>query len=191
MMVVGFDPGTRLCGWAVARIQAGHVQITDSGCFLALPKWDLDKRLRHMHDSSVELLERYKPKLVAIEGGFVKVRREQATMALGEVRGAIKAAAWKFNAETEELAPATGKKALTGSGKAQKDDMVRWAKLRFGLTVTEEDQADAVGIALASAERLIARSVTTERNPDPRLLPEKRMARSLAWRGEAGDADCD
>lgn len=47
-----------------------------------------------------------------------------------------------------------GKLALTGRENATKDTSVEAARIRFGLNVWSSDQADAIGVALAAAQRL-------------------------------------
>jgi len=159
MIVMGLDPGTVKCGWAIFRIVRGTLtELVKYGVERATESWKLDKRIRHIHDLLRTRFEEEKPRYVGIEGGVF--RYASAALALGEMRGAAKAAAWAVNAETMELAPQNGKQALTGDGSAKKPDMIRFVKLLYNKTVLE-DEADAIGIGLAAANRIIARDILT------------------------------
>ena len=157
MIVLGVDPGTVKCGWAVFRVvRDTDMELVKYGVERASEKWKLDKRVRHIHDLLRGVFEEERPRVVAVEGGVF--RFASAALALGEMRGAVKAAAWGVNAETMEISPRSGKLALTGSGKSDKPDMQRFVKLLYNKTV-HEDEADAIGIGLAATNFVIARDV--------------------------------
>lgn len=60
-----------------------------------------------------------------------------------EYRGVIRLAAQQLGVELVLIHPTSAKAWATGSGRAKKPDMIRHAKLQFGLTITSDDEADA------------------------------------------------
>jgi len=110
MKVVGFDTGTRYCGWAILEdgrlCDAGRWHLT--GRFL--------KRLEFLASEARRLLREELPDGVAVETPFV--RYPMAAIQLGKAVGIILAAGFELGIQVIEVSPAEGKKALTGSGLA-------------------------------------------------------------------------
>jgi len=102
--------------------------------------------------------------MAAKRGAVVAAEEPQGTDARGralrraqaEVIGELKARTRRHGLEwAGVVVPATAKVALTGSGKASKRDMIRFANLRFRLDLRDpedEHAADAIGGALAALE---------------------------------------
>jgi len=66
--------------------------------------------------------------------GFARSLRERQVLDLGHV---------------SEVAPATVKKAIAGSGRATKEEMVAAVERRFGIILNNDDEADAIAIGFA------------------------------------------
>ena len=76
-------------------------------------------------------------------------KNSQVALALSKQFGAIFAALADQGVYSIRVQPTQGKKALTGSGKATKDEMVRFAQM-LGMQGDNDNVADAIGIALAT-----------------------------------------
>lgn len=153
MIVLGLDPGTRRYGWGIVTADGGELS-SRSGVVeqpTALPK---HKRLYGMW-LALERIVQYGPvDAVVIERGFAGPRSSNvAVMAIGEARGLGYLLAGALSATVVEIAPATMKKTVTGSGSATKDLVIDAVNQTLGLvapyTIHDENEADAVGLAIA------------------------------------------
>lgn len=75
------------------------------------------------------------------------------TLRIGMVHGAVRAKLWDlFGDSVTEVPIGTVKKVATGSGKADKEQMIAAAKDRWGIKLTS-DEADAAFVAVTGFER--------------------------------------
>lgn len=175
MVVLGIDPGTRRCGYGLVAKRGGRLVRVSSGVIVpgALP---MAERLGLILGALTKLLAAGEIEAVAIETAFCG-RSPRSALALGQARGVALAAAARAGLAVHEYAPAEVKRAFTGSGRADKGQMVRTARALFGLEARLADEADALAIAVchlaqgdlqmpraapprrAAAERLRARGV--------------------------------
>jgi crossover junction endodeoxyribonuclease RuvC len=97
------------------------------------------------------VIEQYQPHEAAVEETFVN-SNARAALALGQARGVALAAAARAGLIVGEYAPTTIKKAVVGSGSADKTQiafMVR--RLLPTAGEVKADAADALGVALCHA----------------------------------------
>lgn len=108
------------------------------------------------------VIVKWQPDVACVEKTFV-ARNAQSALKLGEVRGVVALAAARSGLEVREYSPAQIKLAVTGYGRADKDQVkYAVAKLLALPRVVEEDRADALAAALcclnrAPAEKILAR----------------------------------
>lgn len=126
---------------AVSLPTVGHINLPrtgeDVGSFLiAFEEW-----------LSAKVAE-VEPSLILFEAPILAARATPSvTRKLHALAGLTEMVALKAKVECCEAYPVTIKKALTGNGRATKDDMVR-AACAYGLPVTLSDEADAFGLWL-------------------------------------------
>jgi crossover junction endodeoxyribonuclease RuvC len=102
-------------------------------------------------DGLCAVIEQHRPHEAAVEETFVN-SNARAALALGQARGVALAAAARSGLAVSEYAPATIKKAIVGSGAADKTQigfMVR--RLLPTAGDVSADAADALGVALCHA----------------------------------------
>lgn len=147
--VVGFDFGTKF-GWAHLRVERGAVSRVDSGV------WNLQPGKHQGGGMRFLACERYvKHCLITVRPeavGYEAVARHMATDA-AHIYGGFLAEVTKRCDEMEipysGYFPATLKKEATGSGRAEKSDVMVKLRRRFGLkTFKSDDEADAIAAAL-------------------------------------------
>jgi crossover junction endodeoxyribonuclease RuvC len=105
-------------------------------------------KLARIHAALVDLCARWRPDVVALEQSFVG-RNVQSAFRLGEVRGVAMVAAASAGIVIAEYSPATVKLAVTGTGRAEKEQVQR--AIARELRVVEPlvpDAADALAVAL-------------------------------------------
>ncbi len=152
--VLGIDPGSRLCGWGIIDCDGGQLHHVDNGVVVLAPKQSLEARLGALLDAVEGILSRHRPTTVAVEGVF-QHRNPRSALVLGHARGVVLAAAARAGLEIHEYTPQQVKKAVTGSGRADKAQVQQMVSLRFKLPETpQEDAADAVAVATCHAQNL-------------------------------------
>lgn len=89
-----------------------------------------------------QLITEYEPEYVAIERGFTK--GNNATQVLYRLHGVANMAC--RNIQTVNYPALSVKKSFTGKGFAKKHEMILFAKVKYGVDVSE-DEADAIAVA--------------------------------------------
>ncbi|MGE0057508.1 MAG: crossover junction endodeoxyribonuclease RuvC, partial [Dehalococcoidia bacterium] len=117
-LVLGIDPGLRICGWGLVR--AGQRPVY-GGCGVVKPKTtdSVEKRLLHLHTNVTQLLETYRPDEVAIEDPFVGALNPASALAIGQARAVAMLAAAQHGLEVSLYAPREVKAAV-GYGASDK-----------------------------------------------------------------------
>lgn len=152
MIVLGIDPGSRRCGYGAVSRRGTSLSALASGVIVP-DEGPLPVRLAALFDEISALIERTRPDVVSVESAFCGASAKSA-LVLGQARGVVLAAAARAGLPVFEYAPAEVKRAFTGSGRAEKVQMVRTARVVFGIEAQLPDEADALAIAvchLASA----------------------------------------
>lgn len=146
--VLGIDPGTAVTGWGVVERREGRVAHLAHGAVTPRVRTTLAAKLAEIHGALTELCGAWRPDVLALEQNFVG-RNVQSAFRLGEVRGVAMLVAATAGIDVAEYPPATVKLAVTGTGRAEKEQVQR-AIVRE-LRVDERmvpDAADALAIAL-------------------------------------------
>ncbi|MBF0406910.1 MAG: crossover junction endodeoxyribonuclease RuvC [Candidatus Riflebacteria bacterium] len=106
------------------------------------------KRLVTLNTLLTDLLGKYSNVEIAIEDVFLPVVTSPRTpISLGELRGVALLCAELSGAKVFFYPPAKMKLAVTGSGRAKKNDVIDIIEREFNLSKIDDNQADAIGIA--------------------------------------------
>lgn len=154
MRILGIDPGLQCTGFGVIDTEGPEMHYVASGTIQTSPKDGalLPARLRILFDGINEVVARYQPEVSACEIVFVNVN-PQATLLLGQARGACLTALVSNNLLVAEYTALQLKKAVVGHGKADKaqvQDMVQRLLRLPGLP--GKDAADALGLCITHAQ---------------------------------------
>ena len=133
-------------GNRLSHIANGQVR-TDS----AAP---LPARLAILHEALGALFAAHQPQAAAVEEVFVNMN-PQSTLKLGQARGVVLLAAARHGLEVGEYAPTLVKKAVVGTGGAEKAQVhAMVARLLPGAKIAGADAADALAVAITHAHHL-------------------------------------
>jgi crossover junction endodeoxyribonuclease RuvC len=156
VIVLGIDPGTAALGYGIIESRSGRLRMIDAGCFETKPDASLPQRLLAIHGLLDELIALHKPDLVAVERLFFS-RNAQTAFAVGQARGVVLLAAAQAEVPVREATPNEVKVAVTGFGKAPKDQVGRMVAVCLSLPEPpkRDDTSDALAVAIwaANAER--------------------------------------
>lgn len=162
MRILGIDPGLRTTGFGVIEQHGVQLQYIASGTICTasnkvaekakLPDiGDLPARVRILCAGIGEVVQTYQPDIAALEIVFVNTN-PQATLLLGQARGACLAALVAQQLEVAEYTALQMKKAVAGHGKAAKAQVQEMVKRLLKLSATPSaDAADALGLAITHA----------------------------------------
>jgi len=157
MIVLGLDPGTAILGWGVIDTGERH-DVSKAKCLaygaITTDKCMSDpKRLVAIAHGLKALFAQYTPDLVSVETLFFS-NNQKTVMTVSQARGVILMVAEDEGLEIVEFTPMQVKLALTGYGKADKQQMQQMAKLLLHLSEIPkpDDAADALAIALTAAQ---------------------------------------
>jgi crossover junction endodeoxyribonuclease RuvC len=157
--ILGIDPGFDRLGVGCIDKDGSKETLVFSTCLVTNRKDSFEKRLLHLGDELSVLLERYRPNEVAMENLFFTTNQKTA-IGVAEVRGVCLFLAAHNNLRVFEYSPPQVKVAVTGYGKATKDDVAlmvpKLLKTSFPKK-TLDDELDALAVALThSAHRKTA-----------------------------------
>lgn len=151
LIVLGIDPGTHRCGYgAVVRrgsrfIHVGH------GVARAPSDAPLPERLALIAAELERAIRTHGPACVAIEQAFFH-RDAHAALMIGHARGAAMLVAARAGLPVAEYLPATVKRAVVGTGKADKEQVNGMIRAILGLSEPPPlDASDALAIAICHA----------------------------------------
>ena len=150
-VIIGIDPGIRNTGWGIISNFENKLQHIDHGVIVPNKEESDASRLFYISSHLDEILNNYKPSLAVIEKIFVSASGESA-LKLGMARGvALNVIASKKNILIIELAARFVKKAITGSGAADKNQIKFMIEKLLAKRVDKLDASDALAIAIAGS----------------------------------------
>ena len=158
MKVLAIDPGYGRCGVAVVEKAGGKEILVYSDCIETSATDDFVERLGAIVAACVQLVERFEPGAVAIEKLYFSTNQKTA-MRVAEVRGALIAMAAARDIPVFEYGPGEVKSATTGSGAADKRQVVKMlhALLKIEKKIRHDDEYDAIAIGITHLARARAR----------------------------------
>lgn len=153
MITLGVDPGTALLGFGVVESD-GDPTLIDYGAVATKPDKSMPERLSDLFDGVTDLLERFRPDVVAVEQLFF-ARNVTTAIAVGQARGVVLLAAARAHVPVVEYSPSEVKHAVVGYGKADKGQIQEMVRIILGLEFVPQpdDAADALAVALCHAQR--------------------------------------
>jgi crossover junction endodeoxyribonuclease RuvC len=151
MRILGLDPGTRVTGFGVVDVEGSRMRLVDAGILATPSDAPLEIRLATIAHRLRDLVAATGPEAAAVEGAFVKLD-PKAALAIGHARGAILAVLGELSVPVFSYAPASIKRAVTGNGRASKEQVARMVGAILGSDEPlERDATDALGAAVAHA----------------------------------------
>ncbi|MAM70507.1 MAG: crossover junction endodeoxyribonuclease RuvC [Gammaproteobacteria bacterium] len=146
-LILGIDPGSRVCGYGLINTAGKKLEYVASGC-IRVAKLEFNERLKVIYDDLTAIIEKYQPDEVALEEIFVG-RSPVSALKLGHARGVVIVACRNLELPVFEYPPNQIKKALVGKGRADKEQMQHMVMSILSLQAKpQEDAADALCVAV-------------------------------------------
>ena len=145
MRILGIDPGTSLIGWGIIDGQ----QALDFGTCKTPSKIPNRDRVGQIYDFFTALIKQHHPDIVALEKLFF-FKNAKTVMEVSEVRGVLLLIAAHSGLEVREFTPLQIKQAISGYGRADKDQVGRMVALILGMKTAPrpDDVSDALALAI-------------------------------------------
>ena len=181
MRILGIDPGSNFLGLGCVEASGSSLTWIGHRLLRVNPGGEqpLSSRLRTIHQGLLEALELWAPEAVAIEEVFF-AKNAQSALKLGQARGASLVGAAILGLEIFEYPATVVKQTVTGSGRAEKQQVQRMVRAILGrslpaaLEFEREDVSDALAVAICHLQHRHQRKILQPRTakkagPSPRL----------------------
>ena len=150
MIALGVDPGTAITGYGIVKDSPdGRLKKISYGVIRTDSKTPYSLRLKKIHEEIANLIEQYKPEVVAIEQLFFN-KNVKTALSVAQSRGVVILTATLAGLELAEYTPLQVKEAVHGYGRAEKAQVQQMVKTLLGLEEIPkpDDAADALAVAI-------------------------------------------
>ena len=154
MVILGFDPGLATLGYGVIKTDnKGRAEMLDYGIISTPQTVKFPDRLIMLERGVEQVIDTFKPDEIAIEELFF-AKNVKTGINVAHARGVILLTAKKKVDRIFEYTPLQIKQALTGYGRADKNQIQQMVKtfLRLKTVPKPDDAADALAVALTHAQ---------------------------------------
>ena len=179
-IILGIDPGTRVTGWGVIRLDGPDPRAIACDVIAPKAKLPLEQRLAFIFTALGEVIARYAPAAVAVEEPFVG-ENVRSAMAVGEARTVAMLAATLAGLPVFHYPPARVKQMVAGYGQGEKGQVREMLRLQLGMDTAPEDlnASDALAVALCHAMHHRAGTLVAAADAAPALAPRSRRRRAV------------
>jgi crossover junction endodeoxyribonuclease RuvC len=150
MRILGLDPGTAIVGYGVIEERDERVALVTYGAIKTSPKdGDTSHRLLMIFEAISELINEYQPDSAAVEELFFG-RNITTAIKVGQARGVLLLALAMAGLSVAEYSPPKIKEAVSGYGKATKEQVQFMVKniLELEQIPKPDDAADGLAVAI-------------------------------------------
>ncbi len=148
MRVLGIDPSINSTGYGIIEFDEKNYKAIHYGVIKPAPRLLFHQKINEIRSQLEELIQCFKPDEVAIENPFY-AQNIKTAITLGQVRGATLVAIASSKCTLYEYSPLEIKKAVTGYGQADKNQVRTMIKTL--LSIKDERLSTDASDALAAA----------------------------------------
>ncbi|MDX4038640.1 MAG: crossover junction endodeoxyribonuclease RuvC [Aliarcobacter cryaerophilus] len=154
MKILGIDPGTKNCGYAVIEKIGRDLKLIEAG-LIKIKTTVLQEQIVEMTEGIDLIFKTHKIDEVSIEDMFYAFN-PKTVIKLAQFRGAISLKILQNFGNFSEYTPLQVKQAVTGNGKATKEQVSFMVKRLLGIKkeIKPLDITDAIAIALTHSQRV-------------------------------------
>ena len=154
MKILGIDPGTINCGYAILEVQNRKLKLVEAGV-IKMKSRILQEQILEFIEGLDLILKNHIIDEVAIEDMFFAFN-PKSVIKLAQFRGAISLKILQDFGNFAEYTPLQVKKAVTGNGKAQKEQVAFMVQrlLNIKKKIKTLDITDAIAVAITHSQRL-------------------------------------
>ena len=152
MIILGIDPGYAIVGYGVIEQLGNRFRVIDFGSIQTKSTMPVVERLQVIYSELRNIIYKTKPDCMAIEELFFNTNTKTAIL-VAQARGVLMLGAANEGLDIYEYTPLQVKQAVTGYGRADKNQVQQMTKALLGLDKVPkpDDTADALAIAICHA----------------------------------------
>lgn len=153
MFIMGVDPGTAITGYGLVKYNGSRYSLVECGCIRTSPDTPMSERLHTIYRELTGIIVHYQPEQFAVEELFFN-KNARTALAVGHARGVAMLAASSSGLPVFEYTPLQVKQAVTGFGRAAKEQVQYMVKTILALpeAPTPDDVADALAVAICHGQ---------------------------------------
>ena len=150
--ILGIDPGTGIMGFGVIDVKDGKYKMVGAGVIRTPANQALELRLDTIYADLQEIIKEYQPDEASIEQLFF-AQNVTTAISVSHARGVAMLAIIQAKMDQAEYTPLQIKQAITGYGRADKQQVQEMVKILLGLDEVPkpDDCADALAAAICHA----------------------------------------
>jgi crossover junction endodeoxyribonuclease RuvC len=162
-IILGIDPGTAIMGFGIIHVKGNKMH------FVQMNELDMRKitdpytKLRRIFERTIELIDTYHPDEIALEAPFFG-KNVQSMLKLGRAQGVAMAAGLSRDIPVFEYAPLKIKQAITGKGRASKEQVAKMLQSLLGIKELPKNLDMTDGLAAAVCHYYNSGKVTIGKN---------------------------
>lgn len=155
MRILGIDPGTGILGFGVIDTEKGKATLVDAGVIRTPVKEDDAIRLHTIFSELTEIINDTKPTHMSVEKLFF-AKNVTTAMTVAQARGVVLLCGMQAGLIIFEYTPMQIKQAVTGYGRADKQQIQEMVRVILGLKdiPKPDDAADALAAAITHSMTL-------------------------------------
>ncbi|MEE1253012.1 MAG: crossover junction endodeoxyribonuclease RuvC [Bacteroidales bacterium] len=148
-VILGIDPGTNVLGYSIIEQRGKQSQLLKMDVLVLGTKDDLSTKMKKLFDQITEIIDIFKPDILAIEAPFFG-KNVQSMLKLGRAQGICIAAAFSRSIPFVEYSPRKVKQSITGNGAASKEQVANMLQRMFNFESIPShlDATDALAVAV-------------------------------------------
>ncbi len=156
MIILGIDPGTRNCGYAILKKEKNTLTLIEAG-LIKIKEKVLQHQIMELVEGLDIIFQNHTIDEVAIEDIFYAFN-PKTVLKLAQFRGALSLKVLQVIGNFSEYTALQVKKAVTGNGKAAKEQVSFMVKMILGIKqeIKPLDITDAIAIAITHSQRVKA-----------------------------------
>jgi crossover junction endodeoxyribonuclease RuvC len=154
MIILGIDPGTINCGYAIVEKHGQKIKLIEAG-LIKIKEKVLQYQISELVEAIDMIFKNNHIDEVAIEDIFYAFN-PKTVLKLAQFRGALALKILQVHGNFSEYTPLQVKKAVTGNGKAQKEQVAFMVKkiLKINKEIKPLDITDAMAVAITHSQRV-------------------------------------
>jgi len=156
VIILGIDPGTRNCGYAILKKEKNSLMLIEAG-LIKIKEKVLQHQIMELVEGLDIIFQNHTIDEVAIEDIFYAFN-PKTVLKLAQFRGALSLKVLQVIGNFSEYTALQVKKAVTGNGKAAKEQVSFMVKMILGIKqeIKPLDITDAIAIAITHSQRVKA-----------------------------------
>lgn len=156
MRIIGIDPGTGILGFGIIELDSKNkAHLVDAGVIRTPIKEADAVRLATIYKELSGIIKEHKPSVMAVEKLFF-AQNVTTAMTVSQARGVVLLCGEQNKLDLYDYTPLQIKQALTGYGRADKNQIQEMVKVILGLKSIPkpDDCADALAVAITHSMNL-------------------------------------